>query len=227
MKQELPSKLKDYPTINKNISIKNRDVKLTVINHPDNLLEIFSREDSDGVLYLPYWTYLWDSANILAEYISELGDLKNKSILEIGCGFGLVGIVASLEGGKVLFSDFEFEALIFARENSRQNGIESPTLVQMDWNNPCLKSKFDLIIASDVIYDEQNWKPIIGLLQETLKDDGVALFSEPNRDNASGFLELLNKNGLNYEKSTCSLQPADNSILMNIYSIHNNPVELT
>ncbi len=194
---------------------------LTIINHPDNLLEIFSREDSDGILYLPYWTYLWDSAITLAHHISELGELKHKSILEIGCGFGLVGIVANLYGADVIFTDFELEALYFACENAQQNGIESPKLVQMDWNTPCLNTKFDFILASDVIYDELNWKPIIGLLQDLLKSNGIALFSEPSRDNASGFLRLIEENGLSYEKSTCAIQPTDNSILINIYTIYN------
>lgn len=222
MKIELSQRLKDYPTTNKNISLNNRDIKLTIINHPDNLLEIFSREDSDGILYLPYWTYLWDSAIALSHHISELGDLNNKSILEIGCGFGLVGIVANLYGADVIFTDFEIEALYFTLENSQQNGIESPKLVQMDWNTPCLNSKFDFILASDVIYDEQNWKPIIGLLKDLLKSNGVALFSEPNRENASGFLDLIDENGFSYEKSTCPIQPTDNSILINIYTICND-----
>ena len=221
MNIELSQRLKDYPTTNKNISLNNRDIKLTIINHPDNLLEIFSREDSDGILYLPYWTYLWDSAIALSHHISELGDLSNKSILEIGCGFGLVGIVANLYGADVIFTDFEIEALYFSLENSQQNGIESPKLVQMDWNTPCLNSKFDFILASDVIYDEQNWKPIIGLLKDLLKSNGVALFSEPNRENASGFLDLIAENGFSYEESTCPIQPIDNSILINIYTIYN------
>ncbi len=221
MNIELSQRLKDYPTTHKNISLNNRDIKLTIINHPDNLLEIFSREDSDGILYLPYWTYLWDSAIALSHHISELGDLSNKSILEIGCGFGLVGIVANLYGADVIFTDFEIEALYFSLENSQQNGIESPKLVQMDWNTPCLNSKFDFILASDVIYDEQNWKPIIGLLKDLLKSNGVALFSEPNRENASGFLDLIAENGFSYEESTCPIQPIDNSILINIYTIYN------
>lgn len=221
MKKELSNRLKDYPTVKKNISLDSRDINLTIINHPDNLLEIFSREDSDGVLYLPYWTYLWDSAITLADYISKLGDLKHKSILEIGCGFGLVGIVANLYGADVVFTDFELEALYFACENAQQNGIDSPKLVQMDWTAPCLDAHFDFILASDVIYDDQNWKPIIRLLKDILKSDGIALFSEPNRDNARGFLDLIEENGFSYEKSTCTVQSTDNSILINIYTIYN------
>ena len=221
MKKESSQRLQDYPTTYKNISLKNRDIKLTIINHPDNLLEIFSREDSDGILYLPYWTYLWDSAITLAHHISELGDLKNKHILEIGCGFGLVGIVANLYGADVIFTDFEIEALYFVLENSQQNGIDSAKLIQMDWTTPCLDAKFDIILASDVIYDQQNWKSIIGLLRDLLKGNGIALFSEPNRENASGFFDLIEENGLSYEKSTCSIEPIDNSIQINIYTIYN------
>lgn len=221
MKRKLSQRLQEYPTTNKNISLNNRDITLTIINHPDDLLEIFSREDSDGILYLPYWTYLWDSAVTLAHHISELGDLKNQRILEIGCGFGLVGIAAELYGAEVIFTDFEIEALFFALKNSQQNGIDSPKLIQMDWTTPCLDAKFDIILGSDVIYDQQNWQPIIRLFQDLLKCDGKALFSEPNRENASGFFDLIEENGLSYEKSTCSIDSIDNSIQINIYTIYN------
>ncbi|MYF98223.1 methyltransferase [Candidatus Poribacteria bacterium] len=135
----------------------NRNLELTIVDNPDRYLDILSREDKGGRLYLPYWAYLWESGIGLARYVSELGDtLLGKHILEVGCGFGLVGIAASQAGGDVVFTDFEHDALLFSRHNAERNNVHAADYVQMDWNMPCLQRKFDVILASDVIYEKQN-----------------------------------------------------------------------
>lgn len=214
------NKLPDYPLRNNRISLKNREIQLTIVDQPDQLLEKLSKENSDGTLYLPYWTYLWNSSIGLAHHIAKLGNsLSGKNVLEIGCGYGLAGIVASLTGAKVVFTDFENDALLFARYNILQNGVNSANIVQMDWNAACFRSKFDVILASDVIYEEQNWKPIIGLLQGLLEPNGVAIFSEPDRKNADGFFISIRENGFTFEKTTCDILVNQKTSSINIFTI--------
>lgn len=213
----------DYPTINTTIQIGNRQIKLTIVDDPDYFLDTLSREDSDGRLYLPYWTYLWESSIGLARYVSTLGVLiSGQHILELGCGYGLVGIVASLSGAKVVFSDFEYDALQFAKHNSIENGISCGEYVQMDWDTPCFQCQFDVILASDVIYEEQNWQPIVDLLKNYLKPDGVVLLSEPNRKNADGFFNGIREYGFTFEKSTCVVTLDDKELQVNLYTIRRN-----
>lgn len=198
----------------------NRNLELTIVDDPDRLLDKLSREDKVGRLYLPYWAYLWESGIGLARHVSELGDtLSGKHILEVGCGFGLVGIAASQTGGKVVFTDFEYDALLFAKHNAQLNKIDAANYVQMDWNRPCFHSKFDSILASDVIYEKQNWHPIIDLLKKHLTHDGIALLSEPNRKNVSGFFKALRQNGFTFEKSTCSISLDNRKSQINLYTI--------
>lgn len=213
------SHLSDYRLKNTTIEIGNRQILLTIVDEPDHLLDKLSREDSEGKLFLPYWIYLWESAIGLATHISELGELTGQFILEIGCGYGLVGTVASQAYANVVFTDFESDALQFALHNSQQNGVRNPVLVQMDWNTTCFKCKFDLIIASDVIYEEQNWVPILELLQNLLAPEGIALFSEPNRKNADGFFNLIRENGFSYNKSICSIPSDHRKTQINIYTV--------
>lgn len=213
------SHLSDYPLTNTSIQIGNRQIQLTIVDEPDRFLDKLSREDSEGRLFLPYWTYLWESAIGLAIHISELGELTGQFILEIGCGYGLAGTVASQADAIVVFTDFEYDALQFAWHNTKHNGVRNPVLVQMDWNTTCFKCKFDLIIASDVIYEEQNWVPILELLQSLLAPEGIALFSEPNRKNADGFFNFIRDNGFTFKKSNCSIPSEHRTIQINIYTI--------
>lgn len=215
--------MNEYPITQTTIEIGNSQIKLTIVDDPDHLLDKLSREDCDGRLYLPYWTYLWESAIGLARHVNQLGDtIIGQRILEIGCGYGLAGIVACKVGADVVFSDFEFDALLFAKHNAQQNGIGSADFVQMDWNAPSFQCQFDVILASDVIYEEQNWQPIVDLLNNHLKPDGTALFSEPNRKNAGRFFKDIRENGFTFEKSTCFVTLDNKERQINLYTIQKN-----
>jgi hypothetical protein len=48
-----------------------------------------------------------------------------------------------------------------------------------------------VIFGCDVIYEKQNHRPILGLLEKMLARDGQAWISDPGRHQADAFLELL------------------------------------
>ena len=192
-----------YPVVEKNIPLIANQVRMAIIDDPDQLLDTLSKEDQYGTLHLPYWTYLWPSAIGLAQYLDLNHEFEGQRVLEIGCGFGLAGIVAGQKGGMVLFTDYEQDTLAFARYNALHNGCANQAFfVQMDWNSPCLKGKFSRILASDVIYEDTHWDPILALLQRHLAPDGEAIFSEPNRTSASGFLARVSRYGFTYTTQT-------------------------
>ena len=214
--------LQDYPLTTTTIALEIGQVQLTRIEEPDWFLEQLSREDSEGKLYLPYWTYLWEASIGLALHVEKLRThLKNTHILEIGCGFGLTGIVACQAGAQVIFTDVERDALHFAERNTLQNGVrQNADFVQMDWNAPCFNYKFPYILAADVIYEEQNWTPILVLLRNYLAPNGTALFSEPNRSNAPGFFKLIRDNGFTYQKTTRRITLDGKTSEVSIYTVH-------
>lgn len=217
----MDTQLRGYPLTSTIVKLKTGRVQLTLIKEPDWYLDRLSREDSEGKLYLPYWTYLWESSIGLAQHVDTLGaQLKKAQTLEIGCGFGLTGIVACRVGARVVFTDAERDALRFAQHNAAQNGVEeNADFVQMDWNTPCFNRKFHCILAADVIYEEHHWQPILTLLQEYLMPNGIALFSEPNRKNAIGFFKLLNANGFTYQKLTYPVKLDRRTHQVSIYSV--------
>jgi predicted nicotinamide N-methyase len=217
----MKTQLQDYPLTNTTITLKTGQVRLTLIEEPDWFLEQLSREDSEGKLYLPYWTYLWEASVALARHVEKLGTrLKGTHVLEIGCGFGLTGIVACQAGAKVVFADVERDALHFAERNTAQNGVrQNADFVQMDWNTPCFNYEFPYILAADVIYEEPDWTPIAALLQNCLAPNGIALFSEPNRSNAAGFFKLILDNGFAYQKSICPVTLDGKTAEVCIYTV--------
>lgn len=209
-----------FPIADRTIALTHRQITVTVIDDPDHLLEKLSTEEHDGTLHLPYWTYLWPSSIGLAHYLDQIGTLTGQLILEIGCGLGLAGIVGCQKGGRAIFTDYKRDALMFAQYNALQNGcVDRASFVQMDWNTPCLKRQFSRILASDVIYEEKNWQPLLALIHRYLTADGEAVFSEPGRSGASGFLERISHHGLIYREHKYVVFPEERPSTICVYCV--------
>lgn len=55
----------------------------------------------------------------------DLMDVKGKSVIDVGCGSGILGIAASISGAKsVYMCDIDEQAVRFSIENAKQNGVE-------------------------------------------------------------------------------------------------------
>ncbi|MEG2540190.1 MAG: 50S ribosomal protein L11 methyltransferase [Clostridia bacterium] len=56
----------------------------------------------------------------------ELMDVANKSVIDVGCGSGILGIAAKLVGAKsVYMCDIDSQAVEFATENAKLNNVEA------------------------------------------------------------------------------------------------------
>jgi len=144
---------------------------------------------------LPYWADLWVSAVGLAEWCLERGEISGKEILELGCGLGLAGIAAGIAGAHVMLTDYEEDALAFARYNAMRNlppGVltERVRFRQLDWRSPGELAKVDLVIAADVTYERRNFLPLLRLVSRVLRPGGMAVFADPDRAVGREFLSI-------------------------------------
>jgi predicted nicotinamide N-methyase len=151
---------------------------------------------------LPYWADLWPSSLALARYLWATVDLHGMEVLELGCGLGLAGIVASHKGGRVTFSDYEADALAFTRYNACRNGCPQAIVRHLDWHAPTLNHTYAVVMASDVLYERTNFQPLIQLLQRARAPNGQFILAEPNRPIARDFLRLLRDHGFQYTRAT-------------------------
>ena len=115
-------------------------------------------------------------SELIGEFIClRSSGFNGKSILELGCGLGLCGILAAklgaingnAEGGKVVFTDRDEEVLEFVDKNIILNGVQSYSYVErLEWDNTTESDYlrdhythnegFDVIIASDCLYNQGN-----------------------------------------------------------------------
>jgi predicted nicotinamide N-methyase len=160
-----------------------------VIARPDNPEGLIDESRFDEDEFLPYWAELWPSGLALARLLAEL-DLDGKRVLELGCGLALPSFAAALRGGDVLATDWAHEAVALVELNASANGLDV-TAVALDWGSDQARQvgQFDLVVAADVLYEERNALPLLGLLEETVAPRGEAVIADPGRRHAAAFFD--------------------------------------
>ncbi len=165
----------------------------------------------------PYWVQIWPAATAMARHLSrvvacqpspqlssqtELADLSmgqsharwplaGMQVLDLGCGLGVPGCVASLFGGQVTFADRSPEALAFAAWNAFQLSGQQHRLQQLDWALQRNPGRFDLMLLADVSYHAKHHDPLLDHVANCLSPGGVVLHSDPFRSASTRFLTEL------------------------------------
>lgn len=191
-----------YPTVLQRLCVDDLTVDLLRVADVDALLDRLPTIQFRPDERLPYWADLWPSALALARYLWRRADLQGLQVLELGCGMGFVGIVASRKGAAVTFTDYEADALAFARYNVLSNGCQQVIVQHLDWHAPRLTATYPRLIASDILYERANFVPLLRLLQTALEPEGRFIMAEPNRPVARDFFRLLRDHGFRYQRVT-------------------------
>ena len=93
------------------------------------------------------------STKILLDFIVEL-DLKNKDFLELGCGSGIISLLASRKGAFVTATDINNIALDYLKKASFENQLKVDVIDSDLFKN--LKNKsFDYIIINPPYYPKK------------------------------------------------------------------------
>jgi predicted nicotinamide N-methyase len=166
------------------VPLNGRDLRLLRPRDAEALLDEHAFEHEE---FLPYWAELWPSSLALARAIGGRA-LRGARTLELGCGLGLPSIAAALAGGRVLATDWSAEAVAMTAANAERNGARLETLV-CSWTAPeplLERAPWDLILASDVLYEARNADALIELLPRLGSDVWLA---DPGRGPAAAFLD--------------------------------------
>jgi predicted nicotinamide N-methyase len=132
-----------------------------------------------------YWNRVWASEVALSEFIIQEyspSGLFNQSILELGCGTGLAGMVCAKLGGVPTFSDKVPMVIESIKKTCCLNGISAYHTEILDWSIPHGVGKsFDLVLGGEIFYDSTFLEDICQLLRGLLNEGGTGLFCDPGR----------------------------------------------
>ena len=165
----------------------------------------------------PYWALVWTGAQSLARYVEEHVDCTDRTVLDLGCGLGLTGIVASLKGGRVTFADLEPQALAFARANAELNGCCDYRTQRLDFSHDTLDRRFSLILGAEIVYDRPLFTVLSDFLLRHLTPDGIALLADAHRTNTDGFYRQLEARGLVWTRT--AVQEREDNLPLTVHMV--------
>ena len=165
------------------------DGQVYSILKPANADDLIREEDFVKDERLPYWADVWPASIVLAGKLQEL-EGAGRSALELGCGVGLSTLAATSAGFDVLSTDYYQDALDVTRANVFRNLGRTARTRLVDWRHvPKDLGTFDIVFASDVLYEKEYALLLPIILCRVLAHNGVALIADPGRVAAPMFVE--------------------------------------
>ena len=137
-------------------------------------------EDELGEMGLPppFWAFAWAGGQALARYVLDHPEtVKDKRVLDLASGSGLVGIAAMKAGAaSVLAADIDAFALAAIAMNADANACDiKATGVDLLNGAP---QNFDVILVGDLFYEQQTAARCLAFLQQSSAD---ILIGDPGR----------------------------------------------
>ncbi|MBK8916079.1 MAG: class I SAM-dependent methyltransferase [Phycisphaerales bacterium] len=205
--------IRGFPVLRRRVRVGERVYELvgpanfeSLIDDP-RVVERFAQDE-----YMPYWAEFWPAARVLAERVAAWPDAEaadsESPVLEVGCGLGLVGLVAAARGRRVVLSDYDADSLEFARTSAECNGLAVETRV-VDWRRSYPDLMPRCILAAEVLYETRLLDPIAAFVRGHLAPGGAAIFCDANRRPADGFPQAAERAGLRVEGWQERIEPAD------------------
>lgn len=148
----------------------------------------------EGTTKRPYGIVLWPAAIALAHELTTR-TLTGKRILELGAGTGLPGIVAASLGAHVVQTDRQNLVLHVCKQNAERNGIASIEHRIADWTAWTDTDRYDLVIASDVLYAADLHPHLRHIFETNLAPGGTVLLADPFRPASMAMLAALDAAG--------------------------------
>ncbi len=200
-----------YSTRNALVFIGGHSYRLRVLSDKQQ----FSDPDGHGArlgISSAQWSLfgqLWPAARLLAQAMQRF-DVAGKRVLELGCGIGLASLVLQQRGADVVASDMHPLAEPFLAYNAALNALPALHYRQLRWDVPLpTLGRFDLIIASDVLYETNHAALLAGVIDRHAQPDAEVLVTDPGRGNSARFSKLLEARGFSLVEERCPMDDRD------------------
>ncbi|XP_053194143.1 methyltransferase-like protein 23 [Scomber japonicus] len=153
--------------------------------------KVFTFEENENTLSVSipevldpqYGMYVWPCAVVLAQYLwSRREELRDKTVLELGAGVSLPGVVAASCSATVILSDDANRppCLQNCRRSCEANGLSDVRVVGLTWGEVSpdlvLLPKVDIILGSDVFYEPDDFEDVLVTVAFLLRKNPTAQF---------------------------------------------------
>lgn len=137
--------------------------------------------ESDPDFGAPYWAHYWGGGLALARYVLDHPDtVAGRSVLDLGCGSGLVGIAAAKASAReVLCADTDKYAIAATHLNAALNDAAVSTqLGDLTTNAP---PGVEVVLIGDLFYERDLAERVTAFLGRCLSAKIEVLIGDPWR----------------------------------------------
>jgi predicted nicotinamide N-methyase len=174
------------------------DTELFTMKIDDRQLRFFKPKSIDRFLNadnlmdgFPLWAKIWEAATVLTNHMLQLPVAPEHRILELGAGLGVTAIAAAAKGHCITATEYNADALNYINANARLNACDNIFIARLDWHQPDMDDRFDLIIGSEIAYKESNIRALVPLFKRYLAPGGTILIAESVRSTGAFFWEQM------------------------------------
>ncbi|MDX1707928.1 MAG: methyltransferase [Desulfobacterales bacterium] len=201
---------KTYETDTIDMVINNRKFSFLLPKHLHRFLN-----PHDVLHNFPLWAKIWPASWVLSSYLADMPPEADKQILEIGGGVGQVSIVAATFGHQITLSEYDPDALNFARANAHCNSCPDLPIIQLDGFRPRLKTQFNRIVASEVAYKKKFLDALLQLFKSHLTPGGEVILVWEIRKGAQDLFKFFRSDfDITVSKMTLRSETAAHRILL-------------
>jgi len=178
----------------------------------------------DPMTGFPIWAKFWEASVVLTRYMADLPVDAQRRILELGSGLGVAGIVAAAMGHTITLTERNPDALNFLQANAKLNGCDQIAIRHLDWLRPELNGRFDLIIGSDIVYQESVIGALEALFRKHLEPGGRVVLTGQVRTTETLFFERLSSS-FNIRASKHTLRSEEKTATVVLFELSGEKVE--
>ena len=158
--------------------------------HVPRTIDSFIDPD-DPMRNFPLWSKVWEASLLLASKMASRPVGRNDRLLELGAGLGVAGLVAAAFGHDVTVTEHDPHALAFLEANRLENECRHARVRRLDWHQLDWDARFDVILGSELIYRESDFKVMRSLFRELLRPGGEILLAGEIRQTNKAFLDCM------------------------------------
>ena len=161
---------------------------------------------------------VWNSSLLLARLLQRLAQnevqwFQEKSVLELGCGTGMVSLLLALLGAaNVIATDGNPTVVELAAKNIQSNDLSQQVVAQqLAWgllDAMEFSESADLVLGSDLTYNAGSWRVLAESMAAIVKPTGYILYLSLGHAGfnvnaeTDGFLSVVQEQGLMSTKPT-------------------------
>ena len=142
-------------------------------------------ERSRTMTAVPFWGIVWPGSRALARYIFDHPEtVRNRRVLDVGCGSGVASVAAAHFGAQVTGMDIDADAIALARHTADVNGVAARCEWQranvLELSNAELQS-YDLILAGDLFYEAKFARRALAFIERATARGVAHILADPGR----------------------------------------------